>query len=64
MTGKPDDDTLAALIAAAAATLGIPLDPAWTPAVRTNLETTLTFAALVEEFPLPDEAEPAPVYRA
>ena len=29
-----------------------------------NLEVTLRLAALVEEFPLPDDAEPAPVFKA
>ena len=51
-------------IAAAAAALGLPLEPAWQPAVRANLEVTLKQAALVEQFPLPDEAEPAPVFEA
>lgn len=62
MTGA--DDTLDRLIDAAAATLGIALDPEWKPAIRMNLETTLKLAALVDEFALPDEAEPAPTYRA
>jgi DNA-binding transcriptional LysR family regulator len=62
MTGA--DDTLDRLIDAAAATLGIALEPAWKPAIRMNLETTLKLAALVDEFALPDEAEPAPIYRA
>jgi len=52
------------LIDAAAAALGIALDPEWKPAIRMNLETTLKLAALVDEFALPDEAEPAPTYRA
>ena len=58
-----EDGSLDAYIDAAAAALGIPVDPAWKPAVRMNLATTLTLAALVEAFPLPEEAEPAPVYR-
>jgi Protein of unknown function (DUF4089) len=57
-------DRLDELIAAAADTLALPIDPAWQPAVRTHLEITLRFARLVEEFELPDEAEPAPVFRA
>jgi len=51
-------------IAAAAAALDLPLDPAWKGAVKANLEVTLRHAATVAEFPLPDEAEPAPVFRA
>jgi Protein of unknown function (DUF4089) len=51
-------------IDAAARTLAVPIEPAWKPAVRANLEVTLRLAALVAEFPLPDEAEPAPVFEA
>jgi len=47
-----------------AALLNLPLDPAWLPAVRQNVEVTLRLAAQVDEFALPDEAEPAPVYGA
>jgi hypothetical protein len=60
---RNDEDSLDRYIAAAAEMLAIPLDPAWAPAVRMNLETTLKISALVGEFPLPDEAEPAPVFR-
>jgi hypothetical protein len=51
-------------IDAAAWSLRLRLDPAWRPTIRANLEVTLRIAALVDEFPLPDEAEPAPVFRA
>jgi Protein of unknown function (DUF4089) len=57
-------DAADALIAAGANALRLPIDPAWHPAVRTNIQLLLKHAALVEEFPLPDEAEPAPVFRA
>jgi hypothetical protein len=33
-------------------------------AVSANLRVTLDQAAMVAEFPLPDDAEPAPVFRA
>ena len=59
-TQDPLDD----YIAAAAAVLALPLDPAWRPAVRMHLDITLRFARLVGEVELPDDAEPAPVYRA
>jgi hypothetical protein len=52
------------LIAASAQALRLPIDPAWHSAVRTNMQLLLKHAALVEEFLLPDEAEPAPVFRA
>ena len=61
---KTDDDVLDAYMDAAAKLLSFPLDPAWRPAVRMNLETTLRLAALVEDFALPDVAEPAPIFRA
>ena len=61
MPDKLGDD---AYIDAAAALLAIPVEPAWKPAVTSNLETILKLAALVAEKELPDDAEPAPVYRA
>jgi len=51
-------------ITASARALALPVDPAWYPAIRANLETTLRLAAVVAEFKLPDDAEPAPVFRA
>ena len=51
-------------ITASARSLALPVDPAWYPAVRTNLEVTWKLAGLVGEFALPDDAEPAPVFRA
>jgi 1-carboxybiuret hydrolase subunit AtzG-like len=51
-------------IAAAAAALGLPLEEAWKPAVKINLEVTLRHAAAVTEFKLPDDAEPAPIFKA
>jgi hypothetical protein len=57
-------DPLDELIDAAAQVLGLPLKPEWRPAVRANLTVTLRLAAQVAEFELPDEAEPAPVFRA
>lgn len=44
--------------------LGLPIDDAWKPAVRANLEVSLRLARLVDEFPLPDETEPASVFTA
>ena len=57
-------DALDELITAAADALALPIDPAWRPAIRTHLEITLRFARQVEDFDLPDEAEPAPIFRA
>jgi Protein of unknown function (DUF4089) len=44
--------------------LGLPIEDAWRPAVKANLEVSLRLARLVDEFALPDEAEPASVYTA
>jgi hypothetical protein len=49
---------------ALAAALGIPLRPEWRPTVRANLELSLRLGSLVAAFPLDDEAELAPVFRA
>lgn len=57
-------DPLDTLIEAGAELLGIPVDPAWRESIRFNLDVTLRHAATVEGFALPDEAEPAPVFRA
>jgi len=58
------NDPLDDFIDAAARALDLPLEPAWRPAVKANLLVTLRQAALVSEFILPDDAEPAPVFRA
>jgi hypothetical protein len=57
-------DALDATIAAAATTLGICVDPAWQPAIKMNLQVILGNAALIDQFALPDDAEPAPIYGA
>lgn len=44
--------------------LGLPIDDAWKPAVKANLEVSLKLARLVDEFTLPDETEPASVFAA
>jgi len=55
---------LDAYIDAGTAALGIPVRPEWRDAVRMNLALSFSLGRLVLEFPLPDEAEPAPVFRA
>jgi hypothetical protein len=57
-------DPLDAFIDAAGAALDLPIDPAWKAAVKANLQVTLRHAALVSEFALPDDTEPAPVFQA
>jgi hypothetical protein len=62
MTTGPEE--LDILVDAALRALDLPLDPAWKPAIRANLETSLRLAAAFADFALPDETEPAPVFRA
>jgi 1-carboxybiuret hydrolase subunit AtzG-like len=58
------DDALDELIDAAARALAMPIAPEWKASVRANLAVTLELARLVEEFELPDELDPAPIYEA
>jgi len=58
------DAELDAFIDASAALLGLTVQPDWRAPVRANLAVTLRMGALVMDLPLPDEAEPAPVFRA
>jgi hypothetical protein len=46
----------------AAAAIGLPLDPARAAVVAQHLGVMLAAAALVLEFPLPDEVEAAPIF--
>jgi hypothetical protein len=57
-------ETLDHFIGAAAHALALPVEPAWKPTIRANLEVTLRLAASFADFPLPDDAEPAPVFVA
>ena len=57
-------DHLDDFIDAAAGALALPIEPQWRPAIRNNLEITLKLARLVDEFPLAEDSEPAPVFRA
>jgi hypothetical protein len=60
----PQHDPLDDFIIASARALDLKIDQAWMPAVRGNLAVTLRLAALVSAFTLPDDAEPAPVFKA
>ena len=53
-----------ALVVASAQALGLTLDPAWRAGVTFNLQLILHHAALVDEFVLPDDAEPAQIFHA
>ena len=60
MAADPLDD----YIDAVAKALALPIQDAWRPTVRANLEVSLRLARLVDEFALPDETESASVYSA
>jgi hypothetical protein len=57
-------DPLDDYIDAIAKALRLPVEDAWKPTVRANLDVTLRMARSVDEFPLPDEIEPASIYAA
>jgi hypothetical protein len=59
---KPDD--VSRLAAAGVKALALPVEPAWHAAIAFNLQLLLKHAALIDAFALPDESEPAPVFRA
>jgi hypothetical protein len=61
MADSPFDPS--AYVDAAAALIGLPIDPAHRPGVVLNLERIAQMALFVMQFPLPDESEPAPVFR-
>jgi Protein of unknown function (DUF4089) len=60
----PALDPLDGFIEAAARVLALPVEPQWLPDIKANLAVTLRAAALVADFTLPDESEPAPIFRA
>jgi hypothetical protein len=60
----PKLDAVDALLAASARALSLPIDAAWRASVKRDLRLILMHAALVDQFLLPDDTEPAPVFRA
>jgi hypothetical protein len=60
MAADPLDDYIDAVGKA----LALPIEEAWKPAVRANLQVSLRLARLVDEFALSDETESASVYSA
>jgi 1-carboxybiuret hydrolase subunit AtzG-like len=61
---KLPPDPLDQFVDAAAVAIDLPIDAAWKPAIKANLAVTLRLARLFADFPLPDDAEPAPVFVA
>jgi Protein of unknown function (DUF4089) len=60
---KPKD-VIPDLVDANARALKIPLNATWRGGVVFNLRLILRLAALVDQFPLPDDTEPGPVFHA
>jgi hypothetical protein len=52
------------LMAASAQVLRLPVHQSWHDGIRFNLELIFRIAALVDEFFLPDDTEPGPVFHA
>ena len=57
-------DGIERLVEASAQALGIPLERGWTQGVAFNMRLIFRHAKLVDEFPLADDIEPAPVFYA
>lgn len=62
MSRVPEPSDLGAYADAAAAVIGLPIAPEHRPGVIQFLGVVLGAAALVMEFPLPDDVEAAPVF--
>jgi len=63
MAESPTPEELAAYVDETAKRLGLPIAPEHRPGVIQFTGILLAHAALVMEFPLPDDVEPAPVFR-
>jgi hypothetical protein len=59
-----DDAEFHAWLDGSAAVLGITVAPEWRDTVLLHLRITHDIARRVLDFPLPDDAEPAPVFSA
>jgi Protein of unknown function (DUF4089) len=57
-------DIVDSLVSANAQALKLPIEKSWQGGIKFNLQLILRMAALVDEFPLPDDAEPGPVFHA
>jgi hypothetical protein len=59
-----NEDLTDSWITSSATLVGLSVEAAWLPSIRANVEVTFRLAKLVDDFSLPDEAEPAPVFEA
>jgi hypothetical protein len=62
--GSRNPDDLSTLAAAGVKAMALPIEPAWQAGIAFNLQLLFKHAALIDGFALPDESEPAPVFRA
>ena len=60
----PDDATLEAVVDGTGALLRLSIAPEWRGDVLFHLKTIMAAARFVEAYPLDDEREAAPVFRA
>jgi Protein of unknown function (DUF4089) len=58
------DAALDAWIDAGTVALGIGMQPEWRAAIRLHLRLSLDHAAAMQDAPLSDHVDPAPVFRA
>ena len=63
MAEHPTPEELSAYVDETARQVGLPLAPEHRPGVIRFTGILLAQAALVTEFPLPEDVEPAPVFR-
>jgi hypothetical protein len=63
MAENPTSEELGAYVDETARRVGLPIAPEHRPGVIQFTGMLLAQAALVTEFPLPDDVEPAPVFR-
>jgi hypothetical protein len=59
-----EDAELGAVMDASAKSLGLKIEKSWRPQVLANLKVTMQHAARITEFALPEDIEPAPVFKA
>jgi len=60
---NPADTDYVAALDATSALLGLEIEPAWREAILAHMKVIGEAAQLVQEFPLADEIEPAPVFQ-
>ena len=63
MVEPPSDDVLAASLDAATGLLGLTIAPEWRAEVVAHMKVIGAAAQLLADFPLDEEAAPAPVFR-